>query len=393
MEKTRICIFDAVHKANDSRIFYREARSLAKRFATSMIAQSDCQNPESREIKFVFIKPQKNRLLRVLFTDFEIFRKALGQNADIYHFHCPEMLGYAVMLRLLGKKVIYDVHENYTQFILYKHYLPRPARKPLAFLFRHFEDFCCGFFDTIILSDGVYLKRFEKFADKCVLIKNYDVPEDLGAFAGKRRGKKTFGIIYAGSVQGIRGMQNMLNAFAEASARIPQARLSIVGSPESEEYARWLRGYAESLGIGAKTGFLCDGFVDHREIEAHYNAADIGLALYPRIRIHRHKFVTKFFECMKHGVPIIASDFPEWKSFLKKYGCGTTADPKKPAEVAEKIVWLAKNPAARKAMSEAGKKAFREKFNWSSEEKKLFELYEKLVESTRNKSAVGDASR
>ena len=53
-----------------------------------------------------------------------IFFWALQERADIYHFHDPELMGVGLALRLCGKKVVYDVHEDVPLQIMNKTWIP-----------------------------------------------------------------------------------------------------------------------------------------------------------------------------------------------------------------------------------------------------------------------------
>src|SRR6185437_4142964 len=70
---------------------------------------------------------------RMTRTMFSIYRVALAERADIYHFHDPELMLLGLMLRLHGKEVIFDVHEDIPRDILDKPWIPRFLRRPTSF--------------------------------------------------------------------------------------------------------------------------------------------------------------------------------------------------------------------------------------------------------------------
>ena len=66
---------------------------------------------------------------------------ALGLKADLYHIHDPELLTAGYLLRLRGKKVIYDIHEDLPRQIFGKSYLRPYLRASISFLIERLENF------------------------------------------------------------------------------------------------------------------------------------------------------------------------------------------------------------------------------------------------------------
>ena len=123
-----------------------------------------------------------------------------------------------------------------------------------------------------------------------------------------------------------------------------------------------------------------DYFVRREEIDNGYLMKNwlAGMAIFPPTAHYKRKELTKFFEYMTAGLPIICSNFPTWLSFINKYQCGITVDPNKPEEWENAINYLRNNPRERNKMIENGRKAVKKELNWQAEEKKLLNWYEEL---------------
>ena len=102
-----VCMLTSVHSAFDTRIFYRQARTLAKAgYSVTIIAQHD-KDELVDGIGIVALPKPKNRLWRMLGT-WRVFKLALKQKSEIYHFHDSELIPVGLLLKLFADgKVIY----------------------------------------------------------------------------------------------------------------------------------------------------------------------------------------------------------------------------------------------------------------------------------------------
>lgn len=89
--------------------------------------------------------------------------------------------------------------------------------------------------------------------------------------------------------------------------------------------------------------------------------------------------VTKIFEYMKYGLPIICSDLILWKEIIDKYDCGITVDPTNIQEIADALNFLIENPEEAQRMGMNGYKAYIEEYNWDTQVPKLLQLYSELI--------------
>ena len=108
----RICHFTSVHSATDGRIFEKECCSLAKAGYEVYFVAPNAKTEIKNGVHIVGVPiSNRGRLYRMLCGAKIIYKEALSLNADVYHFHDPELLRFALKLKSQGKKVIFDSHE------------------------------------------------------------------------------------------------------------------------------------------------------------------------------------------------------------------------------------------------------------------------------------------
>lgn len=134
-KNNRVVHMTTVHHPYDPRIYHKECMSLAAAgFDVTLIAQppENSQLNETKAIRHIPLKTYTSRLKRMIFGTREAYKKAKSLNADVYHFHDPELLPVAWLLKKKNNHVIYDIHEDYITSILQKDYLSRPIKKMIA---------------------------------------------------------------------------------------------------------------------------------------------------------------------------------------------------------------------------------------------------------------------
>src|SRR4051794_20140876 len=120
----------SVHPPFDVRIFRRECMALAEHgYDTVLIAPNDGDVSDNGVTVRGISNQTGGRLKRMLMRPIEIFHRAIREDADVYHFHDPELLPVGLALRARGKRVIYDSHENLPRDVMHKQWIPSMLRR------------------------------------------------------------------------------------------------------------------------------------------------------------------------------------------------------------------------------------------------------------------------
>ena len=72
------------------------------------------------------------------------------------------------------------------------------------------------------------------------------------------------------------------------------------------------------------------GWMEHPQVLALYPSVKIGINLLYPTPSHRDSQPIKLYEYLAAGIPVIASDFPEFRELLE--GCGVLVDPMHPSD-------------------------------------------------------------
>jgi hypothetical protein len=120
-----------VHRRDDSRIVSKMASTLNERDNAHLIVfvqdgLPDEINSDGLEIRNT--GPRLPRLWRMTIGCWRMFRSVIHAKSEVIHFHDPELLPWALLLKFTGRKVIYDVHEDYPEALKYNLNIPYPIR-------------------------------------------------------------------------------------------------------------------------------------------------------------------------------------------------------------------------------------------------------------------------
>jgi glycosyltransferase involved in cell wall biosynthesis len=371
--RAKICVLTSVHLPFDGRVFHKEACSLAKAgYEVTLIACHDREETVSG-VRIVPLPKPGSRLHRMTAVLWRLYRLAVRENADVYHFHDPELMIVGLLLKLRGRKVIWDVHEHYPNAILDKYYLGRPLRRIVSKSFDLFERCVVRFFDYVIYTTPFVGVRYQKMTVRSGRIENYPILSLSETFERAPQDR----IIYLGAMSRIRGLIEVIEAFGLVAARHPNWELCLVGSSRPQSFEQEMKDLAARRGVAANVKFLA--WVPYEEKERLSSQASMGVITYLPYSNNTSCLPNKLFDYMLVGLPVIASNFPLYREVVEPDRCGLIVDPSKPEEIARAIEYLMEHPQEARQMGERGRKAVMEKYNWEQESERLLQIYDAVL--------------
>jgi glycosyltransferase involved in cell wall biosynthesis len=366
-DQVKICVLTSVHPAFDGRIFHKEAKTLTKAgYHVVLIAQHSKEEVVDG-VKILPLPKPRNRFERMTKVVWKLFRLASKQKAAIYHFHDPELIPIGLALKLFGRKVIYDVHEDYSGQILNKEWVGNVYfRKSVAFITNIIERMGASLFDGIVTATPDIGEKFPE--SKTMVLRNLPILGLIDKVKPINCKKDKPVIIYVGDLTKIRGVKKIIEAMEFVKDR---AELWLLGKWETEEFEKVCR----VLEGWRYTKYL--GYIPYQKLYSFLKVANVGLVNFFPLPNQERAMPNKPFEYMACSLPMVMSNFPYWQEIFGE--CALFVNPYDAEDIAEKILHLLDNSNEAKKLGDKGRELIEEEYNWEAEQGKLLDIYKKVL--------------
>lgn len=371
-----VCHVTSLHVPNDPRVCQRECRSLAENgYRVILVAPKNrSQLPEFDNLEVETVEIPSNRGLRICTSWYRIWNAARRWNPALVHIHDPELIPTGFLFKLTGKRVIYDAHEDLPAQVLQKEWLPRGLRVLIALLARLMLGGVSLVYDGVVAATPLIQKTFPP--RKTVTARNYPPLRELLSLPANGQSKRMPHIIYIGGLSRIRGISEVVDAFAKLDD-IQSAKLILVGAFDDKEFEDQVRRKADPSRVEIR------GWVERDEALRELATAAIGVCtLYPTPN-HLHSLPVKLFEYMGAGLAVVVSRLTEVDRIVRGSKCGLLVNCYDANAIAAAFRKLLLDPSLVQSMGQAGRDAVLMHYHWECELPAFLGLYDRLLSPCR----------
>lgn len=368
---TDVVHLSTVHLPFDTRIFHKEAKSLVQAgYDVSLVAHHETDETVDG-VQIRSLGTSNNRVDRWQSIP-KAYRIAKEANADIYHFHDPELLpvGVALSERTPGK-VIYDVHEYFEGKIRKRQWIPDAFKPLLVWTYPRVQRFLIRRFDAVVTATEMIAEPLEgDGVEHVVPVRNFPATDkiEISADVPIERTHENV-LVYVGGLRENRGLFRMIHLLKELRDRGLDVGLWLIGPFQSESDER--RFHEEVTQADLQEHVRTFGWMKHLNVFDYLASADVGLAILDPDETER-AISTKIFEYMYVNIPVVASGTQATERYVPS-DCGSVVSYDDTSEQVEVVAEFLD------AGETKGKEYVEEKYNWNVEKERLLDLYDSLT--------------
>ena len=376
-EQKTLCFFCACDRHKDEVLSFRHSKALkAAGWNTLMLVNDDEPETEVDGLRIVGTghKQNKGYLSRIFSAPFQSYTALKRIDADVYQTWFLENMLVCMLLKLKGKKVVFQLREEHPYLYLMSHDKPLWFRKMVVSILLVLMKFFLRRFDYVLATgddEGEILKELGvkkyKIQGNFPFV-NWDFKLSQEEYLNRENRIIYFGSIYEYSCQ---------EYLIKALEKTENVKYLLAGKFRGNEvYQKQLMQLPKWKDVEFIDGFQkeeLDGLMGESTISnvlrdfsmTHYHNGNIG--------------IIKVFESMEAGLPLICSDVPVYRKIWEEYKFGMLVDPKNPDQIAGAINYLVENKEEAYKMGQEGRRAVIEKYNFDVVSKEYVDIINSLI--------------
>lgn len=306
----------------------------------------------------------------------------LKKRYDLVHVHnMPDFLVFSALpAKLLGAKVVLDLHDPMPEVFLAKYEL-KPESGLLRIL-RIIEKLSISFADLTLTPNLAFRKLFASRSgpeQKIRIVMNSPLEEIFPLTAPEaprfREKEDPFILMYHGTLVERHGLHTAIEALVRLQNTLPGVRLHLYGA-ETEYLTGTILPLIERLGFSDEVKYF--GEQSQNVIARAIAGCDLGLIPNLRSAFTKINFPTRIFEYLALGKPVLVPETPGIQDYFSSNNMLFFAWGNEEEELATKIQWIFEHPAEVKALVEKGQEVYRQ-YAWPVQKKTFLKALSGLV--------------
>jgi hypothetical protein len=303
IKKRRIVLASVLKPVDDTRMYEKIGVTLAGGEAeVTIIGYPAATVPKHPYINFDSL-PLFNRVSwKRLLMPWIVFKKINQVKPELIIINTPELLFVAILNRIFfGRKVVYDVLENYFRNIRHTTVYPSLLRLPLAVMVRMIELLTSPFIHRFLLAEKGYRAELG-FAKPYTFLEN-KLPKSVASGFTRQRTNGYSNIIFTGTLATTTGVFEAINLCQKLHQLDSSFSLTIIGyCPVPKTLVQIKNAVKDCPYITLIGG---DQLVAHSEILSAISQADFGIIIYPTNPSTQSSIPTKLYEYLALKLPVL----------------------------------------------------------------------------------------
>jgi hypothetical protein len=314
-----IGISSLLKPVNDVRMYEKFALGIAKHtdFSVEVIGFASDKLPETSKIKFHSLFSFQRLSWKRLLAGLDFYKKILQLKVDVSICNSTDLQLFNSIYRIIfGKKIIYDIRENYLYNIFYLDNFSWFLKGSLGCLYRMKEWLVSGWNSCFFIAERSYKRQLPFLGNKSILLEN-KLAIDSSVALLKDKNHRANRAIVCGTISKGYGLYQVLKWAEEQYAQNKSFKLVISGMCPLESDFIYLGNILASasfieLNISRKPK-------PHREILDDLLRCEKGLLLYPENKGFVECVPTKLYEFLHYQVDIVSGRNLFWCKLVELY--------------------------------------------------------------------------
>ncbi len=327
----RIVHVTTVHKPFDSRIYYKEVRSLADAGYDVALATTVEGDRVFEGTSLLALGERSGSRWRRLARGVRALALMLREpRRSILHIHDPELLLPAFLPALMGHPLVFDVHEFYRERLATSHWIPSFMHPFAARLYDRLERNILSRFAGIVIVAESMRERYLRVQpdERIALVRNYpniSASESQSALSSVHPLGGTPYIVHTGGASRLRAYDVIIETAEYLREHGCDWPIVNIGLIDLSAYDPQTQSSLTARANAARVRNL--GILDQAEAYRYVAHAAIGYLPLTRTHNYAQALPIKLFEYLFFGIPIVASDIGKTAEIITATGAGIVVSP------------------------------------------------------------------